>query len=75
MTSCIPVQVFLLDYEQAHPENITGDACDTCGGSEDVADDCDQLRRALGPTQQAGFPRYSGVEAQQQQLLHALCSC
>jgi len=32
-------QVFLLDYEQAHPEDITGDSCAICGGGEDVADD------------------------------------
>ena len=33
------MQVFLLDYEQAHPEDITGDSCAICGGGEDVADD------------------------------------
>ena len=31
--------MFLLEYEQAHPEDITGDSCAICGGGEDVADD------------------------------------
>ena len=32
-------QVYLLDYEQAHPEDVTGGVCAICGGGEDVGDD------------------------------------
>ncbi|EFN52539.1 hypothetical protein CHLNCDRAFT_15191, partial [Chlorella variabilis] len=32
-------QVFLLEYEQAHPEDVTGDRCGICGrGDEHAAD-------------------------------------
>ncbi|KAK9800299.1 hypothetical protein WJX73_007633 [Symbiochloris irregularis] len=30
---------YLLDYEQAHPDDVTGDACAICGGSDDIATD------------------------------------
>ncbi len=33
------MQVYLLDYEQAHPEDLTGGFCAICGGTEDVSDD------------------------------------
>ena len=31
--------MFLLDYEQAHQEDVTGGCCAICGGGEEVADD------------------------------------
>ncbi|KAK9822214.1 hypothetical protein WJX81_006927 [Elliptochloris bilobata] len=32
-------QRYLVEYEQAHPEDVTGDACSLCGGTDEVAGD------------------------------------
>lgn len=33
------LQQWLLDYENDHPEDVTGDTCILCGGSEESATD------------------------------------
>jgi hypothetical protein len=33
------LQQWLLDYENDHPEDVTGDTCILCGGSEEAATD------------------------------------
>jgi len=52
--------VFLLDYEQAHPEDITGDSCAICGGGEDVADDWISCDVSSEPNQRACLRGNSG---------------
>jgi len=62
-------QVFLLDYEQAHPEDITGDSCAICGGGEDVADDWISCDVRSDPTSGLACPATAGRLA-----VHTMCN-